>query len=334
MIVSYGIDGERLRISINGPLFEDFGCAESVQAALGLYDDTVKRVDVELSSKGGDLSEGLGIRAALSEFKRNHAETETSIIVGSEALSAAALILCAEGWRVVAHRGATFMIHNASGFFFGNRKDIASFTNEMEIADKQIKDVLSIRIADEGIFERLDAFEDVWFDVAGAKKTGLIDDAVFGLAEPETDEPEKNEPETDDDKQDAHTRKVAAGSHVFRRIADDGAPVKPETPKLAPAPKVDTAAEIAAERRRQRELRNLATKTNNAALLAKIDAAFDDGAITPSEIMAELVASLPDARKRAQRVEIPGVNEIGEAPERATSNSYQNAQRAANALKH
>ena len=330
MVVSYGIDGERLHISINGPLIEDFWCSNCVQEALAICTDAVKRVDVELSSKGGDLSEGLAIRAALAEFKRNHPDTDVTIIVGSEALSAAALILCAEGCRVMAHRGASFMIHNASGFYFGNRKDLAAFNDELSIADAQIMDVLSVRITDEGILARLAAFEDVWFDVASAKSAGLIDDAVFEVSVQEAHEQEA--PEQEAPEQTAkHERKVFA--HRFRRIADDRRPA-PKTKAQAAAPQFDTAAQLAAERRRQRELRNLATKTNNAALLAKIDSAFDDGSITAAEIMAELVQSLPDARPRAQHVEIPGVGEIGNAPGHTARNSYMEAQRAANALKH
>ncbi|MBN9056311.1 MAG: Clp protease ClpP, partial [Rhizobiales bacterium] len=112
------LENGKLRLTgyVGDYYFEDGFTSQDVVLALAEIDDTAD-LPVHINSGGGVASEGAAIHALLSARAGR-----TDIVVEGIAASAASLIAMA-GETVTMSAGAVMMIHDPSGYTFGNSAD-------------------------------------------------------------------------------------------------------------------------------------------------------------------------------------------------------------------
>lgn len=99
----------------------------------------IEALDVYINSPGGDVFAGISIYNIL---KRHPASV--TVHIDGIAASAASIVAMA-GDKIVMPHSATMMIHNASGFAYGNKKTMRSLADEMERIDSQLADIFASR---------------------------------------------------------------------------------------------------------------------------------------------------------------------------------------------
>ena len=138
--------------------------------AEGLGEITADEIEVQISSMGGDVFDGIAIYNAL----RAHPAKITTRVDGMAA-SIASVIVQAGDERVML-TGSQMMIHPAFGFAMGDATDMRKLA---DILDRQTDIIAGIYTerADEGGFRDLMDAE-TWFDADEAVEVGLADQVV------------------------------------------------------------------------------------------------------------------------------------------------------------
>jgi len=96
--------------------------------ALGDVDNITLRVN----SPGGDVFDGVAIHNAL----KSHKAKVTAFVDGIAASIASYIVMAAD--KIVMPANAFMLIHNSSGFVFGNADDMRSIADDLERIDKAI----------------------------------------------------------------------------------------------------------------------------------------------------------------------------------------------------
>lgn len=113
----------------------DFWNDESVISANLIrqeLDNETRDIVIRLNSSGGDVFEGIEIYNYLKAHS-SHITIEITALAAS-----AASIICMGADKVVMCKGATFMIHEASTFCFGNKNDVQKVLNALESIDDSL----------------------------------------------------------------------------------------------------------------------------------------------------------------------------------------------------
>lgn len=114
-----------------------------------------KPLDIHINSYGGEVFEGFAIYNTLKDYKGN----KTVYIDGIAASIASVIAMC--GDKIVMSKASMLMIHNASGFAYGNAEEMQKVVNALE----QINSVIR------GIY---------------VAKTGMSEDEIKNLMDNET----------------------------------------------------------------------------------------------------------------------------------------------------
>ena len=150
------------------------GAAQVIEAITQAGD--AKTLDVYINSPGGDVFEGRAIMAALQRFEGN-----TIAHIDSLCASAATSIALACN-EVRMSQGALFMIHNASGFAWGDKqalRDTADLLQKIELSIvKDYTDKTGKPNAE--IVALMEA--ETWFTADEALANGFIDSVVEAKA--------------------------------------------------------------------------------------------------------------------------------------------------------
>ena len=137
---------------------------------------------IRLNSPGGDVFAGIEIYNALKNSKR-HVTVEVTALAAS-----AASIIAMGADNLIMMIGSNLMIHEASTFVWGNKKEIQKVLNALESIDQSIIDIYRERTgkSEEELKELL--AKETWFTAAQAVEHGF----AHGVASTSVHEPVSN----------------------------------------------------------------------------------------------------------------------------------------------
>ena len=155
-----------------------------------------KNIELHVNSPGGDVFDGVAIMNAIAD----HPAT-VNVIVDGIAASAASFLAMA-GDTVKMNRGSQMMIHDASGFCYGNAADMADTQALLDRISDLIAGIYAERAG--GTVEAWRALmqAETWYSASEAVTAGLADEAVGAAAAPDEGDDEGDEgdeEETGDD---------------------------------------------------------------------------------------------------------------------------------------
>lgn len=182
--------GGGLRIDLCDAIFNYD--APIFRAAMAQFEDDAD-IEVHLASPGGDVDGAFIMLNALSE-RKDHVTIHTEGTVAS----AATLLLCADGVKVVAHKGSVFMIHMTSTALYGNAEELQKAREMLSKYDDEIVHILSSRMTVDEAKVRELLESETWLSAQEAKDLGLVDEIADDPDEEEPEEPkEEDKPKED-----------------------------------------------------------------------------------------------------------------------------------------
>lgn len=225
-------------VSISGPIY-DFDATE-FEACVGRASGGP--LDVWVNSNGGDLPAGFTIRNLLAMYPG--AVTVHAI---GPVHSAASVAICVKNARIIAHKGAAFMIHKCRAYTDGTAGELRKTADVLDRIDDSLVSVYSERltVSDEEIRRMLD--EETWLDVDEAIRLGLVDERY----DEDPDVPMMPAPVAPDEREEDMMRRVAAevsarfAAEVSARFSDAVGERKSAAPVDSVAPRIVAAVESA-----------------------------------------------------------------------------------------
>lgn len=131
---------------------------------------TTDKIELHISSPGGEVFDGMAIYAAL----KNH-PAQVHVIVDSLAASIASVIAMA-GDKVTMARNATMMIHDGHGLCVGNAKDMADMVALLDRTSDNIASVYAERAGGSAETWRGRMRAETWYTAEEAVQAGLADE--------------------------------------------------------------------------------------------------------------------------------------------------------------
>lgn len=159
---------------IRGPIADGFEAnAADITAALGMADPS-QPLTVVFNTPGGDVFEGKEIAVALRDYPGHTIANIVSLCASAGSWIA---IECKE---VVMQKGAFFMIHNAKGMAYGDKKAFRDRADLMEKVEHSIIDsyVAKTGKSSEDIANMMDV--ETWMTADEALENGFVDRVASG----------------------------------------------------------------------------------------------------------------------------------------------------------
>jgi len=131
-----------------------------------------ERINIRINSAGGIIEEGLPIFNVINQSKK-----ETHSYIDGIAYSMAAIIALAAN-TVHSARNGLFLLHNASGWAFGNAKELRDTSDELDQYDASLITSLIDKtgLTENEVKEKWFDYEDHLITAQEAKDAGLIDE--------------------------------------------------------------------------------------------------------------------------------------------------------------
>jgi len=173
------LENGKLRLTgyVGDYYFEDGFTSQDVVLALAEIDDTAD-LPVHINSGGGVASEGAAIHALLSARSGR-----TNVVVEGIAASAASLIAMA-GETVTMSAGAVMMIHDPSGYTFGNSADHTKTIEALEALGTAYARVYAAKSGKTAEECREIMKSERWLTPEEAVREGFADETTEAKAEP------------------------------------------------------------------------------------------------------------------------------------------------------
>lgn len=168
-IYIYGVIG-----GFDWDTFEYINTADKFRDEFNALEKVADTIHVHINSPGGYVDEGQAIHNLLYASQKN-------IITYNDGLCAsmAALILLS-GDTIKSFKNSTFMVHNTSSIYFGNKKEVEDQLKAAEVFDKALGTILEekLGISAEDVAEKYLNFKDNWFTAADALTEGFYDELI------------------------------------------------------------------------------------------------------------------------------------------------------------
>lgn len=171
--------GEELELLIYGVIgeswFEEGITARQVERAIKQY-PAAKRIRVRLNSPGGLVDEGLAIRTTLQQHAGGrHVQAHVDGIAAS-----AASVIAMGADEVLMHEGARMMLHEASTYTRGDKRQHVRALDALDAANDGLADIYATRtgIAKDEIAKMMAA--ETWLTAKRAVELKFADDIVRG----------------------------------------------------------------------------------------------------------------------------------------------------------
>jgi ATP-dependent protease ClpP protease subunit len=132
----------------------------------------VKTINLRINSPGGEVFDGIAIHNALM----NH-PAKVNVSVDGLAASIASVI-CMAGDSITMQQGAQMMIHDASGFAFGNAADMRALADVLDQLSDTIAGFYAERAGGTVTSWRDTMRAETWYTADEAVKAGLADTAT------------------------------------------------------------------------------------------------------------------------------------------------------------
>lgn len=167
MILFNARPGNGCVVSISGPIY-DWDATE-FEACLSQAEGGA--LEVWVNSNGGDLPAGFTIRNLLSLYPG-----QITVHAIGPVHSAASVAICVKNAKIIAHKGAAFMIHQCRAYTDGTAGELRKTADVLDRLDDSLVEVYSERLnaSDEEIRRMLE--EETWLDVDEAIRLGLVDE--------------------------------------------------------------------------------------------------------------------------------------------------------------
>ena len=146
-----------------------------------LNDITALKIDLHLSTPGGDVFDGIAIYNAL----KNHS-AEVTTYVDSLAASAGSFIAMA-GDTIIMQRTAQIMIHDAHGLAIGNAADMRELADLLDKSSDNIASIYAERAGGSVEDWRKAMQAETWYSAEEAVEAGLADKINGKDSEDKTD---------------------------------------------------------------------------------------------------------------------------------------------------
>lgn len=163
-------------------------------------DGVTKDIVIRLNSGGGDVFQGIEIYNYLKAHK-SHVTVEITALAAS-----AASLIAAAADNVIIRTGASFMLHEAATFTFGNKSDHTKSLNALSTIDEGIVDIYAERT---GIDKKELAgmiADETWLSADKAVAKGFADEKSKKKAE---EEPSKDNQKGGEKQVDAKSERLA-----------------------------------------------------------------------------------------------------------------------------
>jgi len=164
-------NSRKLRLDIYDVIGADFVgngiTAKMVSQQIAEAGEDIEQIEVHINSPGGDAFDGIAIYNQLKQFPG-----QVNVFVDGVAASAASVIAMAGDQRVV-NQGGSIMIHNASGFTFGDKVTHTKQARTLGKLDKNIATIYAEATGGdaETIAELMT--EETWLDADDALADGF-----------------------------------------------------------------------------------------------------------------------------------------------------------------
>lgn len=130
---------------------------------------TAPRIDVHINSGGGEVFEGIAIKRALAAH-----DAEIFVCIDALAASIASVIAMA-GDTIAIDESAFVMIHDASGFCYGQTSDMLAMADLLDLISGTIANTYATRAGGTPESWREAMLAETWYDAARAIDAGLAD---------------------------------------------------------------------------------------------------------------------------------------------------------------
>jgi ATP-dependent Clp endopeptidase proteolytic subunit ClpP len=154
--------------------------AKDVSAALDELPDSVSEIRVRINSPGGEVHEGMAILNML----RSHKAKVVAIVDGLAASAASFLAVGCD--ETVMSPGTQLMVHDASGFCFGQASDMRKQAEALDSVSDSIAAIYAEAAGGKDAEWRDVMREENWYTAAEAVEVGLADRAAVVRDEGET----------------------------------------------------------------------------------------------------------------------------------------------------
>lgn len=187
--------GKKHILTLSGAIREKYWPGDECISAKDIrtvLDGVTDDITIKLNSPGGDVFQGMEIY----NYLKDHASTITVEVTG-EASSAATFILAGAN-KVLMNVGSTLMIHEASSFAWGNKKDLQKTLNALDKIDQSMLSVYEDKTgqSEDQIREWMD--NETWFTAKEAVKYGFADE----VKSVKSNEDDEQEPESEIDEEE------------------------------------------------------------------------------------------------------------------------------------
>ena len=169
--------GDTAEITIYDAIGASFWDEKAVSAKQFVDDlnglgDGVDSITLRINSPGGDVFDGVAIHNAL----KNHKAKVTARVDGIAASIASYIAMAAD--KIVMPANSFLLLHNASGFSFGNADDMRSVAEDLDRIDKSIIATYATRSGQTASKVKALLKEDRLMDASEAKQLGYADEVV------------------------------------------------------------------------------------------------------------------------------------------------------------
>lgn len=130
------------------------------------------QLDVHINSNGGDAFAGIAIMNILRDFPG-----DVTVTIDGIAASAASVIAMG-GDKIVMNRGSQMMIHDASGFCYGDAAEMAKMIESLDVVSDSIADAYMARAGGTREEWRAVMKSEQWYRADEAVGAGLADEVV------------------------------------------------------------------------------------------------------------------------------------------------------------
>ena len=162
------------KIVIDGTIGDDGGRASTAQNFLAEFNavPSNSKLDVEITSEGGSLFDGLAIYARI----RQHPGRVRTHVIGLA--GSAGSIIAMAGHEVLISDGSFLFVHEVSGGEHGRSKDLRDMADTIDKMNENLIDIYAHKtgLSRTRIANMLSA--ETWLSATEAKNLGLVDEVV------------------------------------------------------------------------------------------------------------------------------------------------------------
>lgn len=168
-IYIYGVIG-----GFDWDTFEYINTADKFRDEFKAVEKVADTIHVRINSPGGYIFEGQAIHNLLYSSEKN-------IITYNDGLCASmASLILLSGDTIKSFKNSTFMVHNTSSIYYGNKKEVEEQLQAAEVFDKALGTILEekLGITEAEVAEKYLNYKDNWFTAADALSEGFYDEII------------------------------------------------------------------------------------------------------------------------------------------------------------